>query len=145
LDCPGDNEGLGARFEVQPDGVDEVRDVDFDVDENVEAGDRGGVDGDEAAVAVVDEEVGIEGGGGEVVDAAGAVGDVAEDVAVGDGGEGGEDVGEGKRVHEKALGELEGDALGARGEHAPNGLVNLEVVVGGEDGDGGVEKWVVED
>lgn len=145
MDCPGDNEGFGAGFEVQSDGVDEVGHVDFDVDENVEAGDSGGVNGDEAAVAVVDEEVRTEGGGGEVVDAAGAVGDVAEDVAMGDGGEGGEDVGEGKRVHEETLWKLEGDALGARGEHAPNGLVNLEVVVGGKDGDGGVEKWVVED
>lgn len=120
-------------------------DVDFDVDEDVEARDGGGIDGDEAAVTVVNEEIGAEGEGGEVVDAAGAVGDVAEDEAVGNGGEGGEDVGEDKRVHEEALGELEGDALGSRGEDAPDALVDLEVVVGRENGDGGVEKRVVED
>lgn len=120
-------------------------DVDFDVDEDVEAGEVGGVDGDEAAVAVVDEEVGAEGGGSEVVDAAGTVGDVTEDVAVGDGGEGGEDIGEGKRVHEEALGELEGNALGSGGEDAPDGLVYLEVVIGRENGYGGVEKRIIED
>lgn len=68
--------------------------VDFDVDEDVEAGKGGGIDGDEAAVAEVDEEVGAERVGGEVVDAAGAVGDVGEDEAGGGGGEGGEDVGD---------------------------------------------------
>lgn len=88
-------------------------------------------------MAVVDEEVGAERGGGEVVDAAGAVGDVTKYKAGLDGGEGGEDVGEDEGVHEEALGELEGDALGARGEHAPEGFVDLEVVVGGEEGDGG--------
>lgn len=123
--------------------MEEVGDVDFDVDEDVEAGEGGGVDGDEAAVAVVNEEVGGEGGGGEVIDAAGAVGDIGEDVAVGDIGEGGEDVGEGEGVHEEALRELKGEALGAGGEDAPHRLVNLEVVVGREDGYGGVQKRVV--
>ena len=103
--------------------------IDFDVDEDVQAWDGGGIDRDEAAVAVVYEEVGGECGGGEVVDAAGAVGDVTEDEAAFDGGEGGEDVGEWEGVHEEALGELEGDALGTGGEHAPDALVDLEVVV----------------
>lgn len=120
-------------------------DVDFDVDEDVEAGDCGGVDGDEAAVAVVDEKVGAEGGGSEVVDAASAVGNVAEDVAVGDGGEGGEDVGEGERVHEEALRELECHALCSAGEYTPNALVDLEVVVRREHGDCGVQNRIVKD
>ena len=64
---------------------------------------------------------------------------------MGDFGEGGEDVREDEGVHEEALRELEGDALGVGGERAPDALVDLEVVVGGEEGDGGVEGWVVED
>ena len=122
-----------------------MRDVDFDVDEDVEAGDCGGVDGDEAAVAVVDEEVGAEGGGSKVVDAASAVGDVGEDEAVGDAGEGGEDVGEWERVHEETLRELESHAFCSRGEHAPDALVDLEVVVGREHRDCGAQKRVVKD
>ena len=64
-------------------------------------------------MAVVNEEVSLEGGGGEVVDAAGAVGDVAEDETVIGAGEGGEDVREVEGVHEETFGKLEGDALGA--------------------------------
>ena len=119
--------------------------VDFDVDEDVETGDGGGIDGDKAAVAVVDEEVGGERNGGEVVDTTSAVGDVTEDVAAVDGGEGSEDVGEREGVHEEALGELKGNALGASGKNAPNAFVDLEVVVVRENGDGGVEGRVVED
>ena len=119
--------------------------VDFDVDEDVETGDGGGIDGDKAAVAVVDEEVGGERNGGEVVDTTSAVGDVTEDVAAVDGGEGSEDVGEREGVHEEALGELKGNALGAGGKNAPNAFVDLEVVVVRENGDGGVEGGVVED
>ncbi|KAJ8643618.1 hypothetical protein MRB53_005366 [Persea americana] len=37
------------------------------------------VDGDEAVVAAADEEVGVEGGGREVVDAASGVGDITKD------------------------------------------------------------------
>lgn len=39
----------------------------------------GVVDGDEAVVAAADEEVGVKGGGREVVDAASGVGDITED------------------------------------------------------------------
>ncbi|KAK2993694.1 hypothetical protein RJ640_027046 [Escallonia rubra] len=49
------------------------------------------------------------------------------------------------RVHQEALGELEGDAIRGGGLDAPDGLVDLEVVVCGEGGDGGVESGVVED
>lgn len=88
--------------------------VDGDLDEDVEHRNGGGIDGDEAAVAEVHEQVHVERTRGQVVDAAGAVGDVAEDEAVGDAGESGEDVGDDERVHEEALGELESDAGGIR-------------------------------
>lgn len=74
----------------------------------------------------------------EVVHAARAVGDVTEDETVGGVSEGGDDVGDDERVHEEAFGELEGDALGARGGDAPDGFVDFEGVVWGEEGDGGV-------
>lgn len=119
--------------------------VDGDLDEDVEHRHRGGIDGDEAAVAEVDEQVHVERASGQVVDAARAVGDVAEDEAVRDGGEGGEDVGDDERVHQEALRELERDARGVRGAHAPDDLVDLEVVVRRQQGDGGVERRVVED
>lgn len=80
-------------------------------------------------MSVVDQEVGVEGRGGEVVDAAGAVGDVTEDEAVGGAGEGEEDVGEVERVHEESFGELKGDAVGAGGEDPVHAFVHFEVVV----------------
>lgn len=73
--------------------------INFDINKDIEAWDGGGIDGDEATVSVVDEKVGAESGGGEVVNATRAVGDVTENVTVSNGGEGGEDVGEWKRVH----------------------------------------------
>ncbi|XP_015950233.3 uncharacterized protein LOC107475126, partial [Arachis duranensis] len=60
-------------------------------------------------------------------------------------GEGSEDVGEREEVHEEALGELKGNALGAGIKNAPNAFVDLEVVVVRENGDGGVEGRVIED
>lgn len=119
--------------------------VDGDLDEDVEHRDGGGIDGDEAAVAEVHEQVHVERTRGQVVDAAGAVGDVAKDEAVRDAGESGEDVGDYERVHEEALGKLESYAGGIRGAHAPDDFVNLEVVVGREERHGGVERRVVED
>lgn len=136
---------VGGSEEVEVDATDQAIDVNGDVDEDVEAGDGGDVDRDEAAVAVVDEEVGAKRGGGEVVDAAGAVGDVAEDEAVRGPAEGGDDVGEGEGIHKEALGELEGDARRGRGANAPDALVDFEVVVGREEGYRGVEVGVVED
>lgn len=122
-----------------------MSDVNFDLDEDVKTRDFGVVDGDEAAMAVVNEKVGIQGGGGEVVDAAGAVSDVAEDEAVGGVGEGCEDVGEDTGVHEEAFRELESKTLCSGGADAPHAFVDLEVVVLWEESDGGVERRVVED
>lgn len=87
--------------------------IDSDFDKDIEAWDGGSIDGDEAAVAVVNEEVSLEGGGGEVVDATGTVGDVTDDEAVVGAGVGGEDVREVEGVHEETFGKLEGDTLGA--------------------------------
>lgn len=80
-------------------------------------------------MAVVDEEVGLKSRGGEIVDAASAVSDVAEDEAVFGAAEGGDDVREYKGVHEEALGELEGHARRLSGPDAPYALVDLEIVV----------------
>ena len=51
----------------------------------------------------------------------------------------------GWRVHEETLRELESHAFCSRGEHAPDALVDLEVVVGREHRDCGVQKRVVKD
>ena len=67
-----------------------------------------GADRHEARVAIVHEELDAEGGGGEVVDAAGAVGDVAHDHRLHP-GEDLEDVGDGARVDQQPLGELQAD------------------------------------
>ena len=53
--------------------------VHLDVHEHVHAGQGGDVHGDQAGVTVVHQEVGAQRGGGEVVHAAGAKGDVAHD------------------------------------------------------------------
>lgn len=128
------------------DGGGEALEVDADVDEDVEGGEAGGGDRDEAGVAVVDEEVGLECGGSEVVEAAGAVGGVGEDEDVfGAGGGGAENVGEREGVHKEAIRELEGNTAGRRGDDAVDGLVDLEVVVEGEEGGGGFEGWVRQD
>lgn len=120
-------------------------DVDFDIDEDIKARDGGGINRHEAAVTIVNQKIGAEGDGGEVIDATRAIGDVTEDETFRDIGEGGEDVGENKRVHEETLRELEGDAVGASGEDAPERFVDLEVVVGRENGDSGIERRVVKD
>lgn len=96
-------------------------------------------------MSVVNKQVSAESRGGEVVDAAGTVSDVSEDEAARGSGEGSEDVGEGERVHEETLGELDGDAFRVRGFDSPDAFVDLEVVDGREEGDGGVEGCVVED
>lgn len=64
---------------------------------------------------------------------------------MGDAGESGEYISENKRIHKQALRELKGETLGSGGADAPDTLVDLQVVVGGQQGDGGVQRWVVED
>jgi hypothetical protein len=120
-----------------------VRDVDLDVDEDVEGLDLGDIDGDEAGVGVVDEHVAAECSGGVVVDAAGAVGDVAHDDDLNPGAKLGQDVGDGGGEEEEAFGHLESDLFGAGGADAVDALVELEIVVAGEEGDGFVDGGVV--
>lgn len=112
LDGADGGDGL-AGLEVAFERGEEVRGVDADVDENVQRFDLGDVHGDQAAVGVVDEQVAAEGARGVVVDAAGAVGDVAHDEGLDARAELGEDVGDGGREDEQAFGELEGDSFGA--------------------------------
>lgn len=136
----------GGRLEGGFHGGDEAGDVDSDVDEDVEGGNAGGGDGDKAGVAVVDEEVGGESGGSEVIDAAGAIGWITKDGDIdGVGGEGSDDIGDGEGVHEEAIGELEDNTASRGGSDAVEGLVDLEFVVAGKDGDGGIEGGVREE
>jgi len=89
---------------------------------------------------VMNEEVSAKCGGGKIVDATSAIGDVSEDEDIGGIGEGAEDVGESERVHQEAFGELKSDAFagGREREDAVDAFVDFEVVVGWEDGDGSV-------
>lgn len=55
---------------------------------------------------------------------------------MGDGSEGLDDVGDDEGVHKEAFGELESHALSVGGAYAPDALVDFEVVVGRQEGDG---------
>lgn len=144
LDGSDHREGF-AGGKVPLESGEQVHGVDADVDEDVESGDVSHGDGDEAAVGVVHEQVAAEGAGGVIVDAAGAVGDVAHDEGFGAGAEASDDVGDGGGEEEETFGELQGDSLGARAADAVDGFGELEGVVGGQEGDGGGYVGVVKD
>lgn len=144
LDGAYEGDGL-AGGEVLGNGVDEVGGVDADGDEDVEGGNLGDGDGDQAAMGVVDQEVAAKRSCRVVVDAAGAVGDVAHDQGGGAGAELGEDVGDGRGKEQQPLGELQGDGLGPGGANAVDAFVDLEAVVGREEGDCVVDVLVVQD
>lgn len=57
----------------------------------------------------------------------------------------GEYVGDGAREHEQALRHLEGDSFGIVLLNVVDGFVDFEIVVCGEERDGGVEGFVGED
>lgn len=117
-------------WEVGADGLVQVLGVDLDLDEDVERAQGGLVDGYQTGVAVVDEEVGAEGEGGERVDAAGAVGDVAEDDGLDrPGRETREQVGDGRAVDEQALGHLQRDRAGLVSLDRGKGFRDLEGIV----------------
>lgn len=86
----------------------------------------------------VDQEVSRKRRGGEIVNATCTVSNVAEDEAVSDRSEGLENIRDDERVHQKAFRELESNALSSGGAHSPDALVNLEIVVRRQKGDGGV-------
>ena len=133
----------------------QVVDIDADADKDVEGGEAGLGDGDEARVAIVDQCGRPRRPRPPVVHAAGAVGDVPQhDGGAGDGG--GEGVGQGEGKEEEAFGELQRDAEAGRLASAftlrqPRGplppqpghrLGQLELVVGGEGGEGGQDSGV---
>lgn len=117
-------------------------DIDLDFHKNVERRDLGNVNGDQTTVAVMDEEISVHCRGREVVHAASAVGDVTKDETFIDRGKFLEDIAKNEGVHEEAFRELEGYALGAGGADAPDGFVDFKVVIGGQEGDGGIESRI---
>lgn len=127
------------------DGAQQALDINLYLNKDIKARDLGRVNRDEATMPVVNKQVSTKSRGGEVVDTASSVSDVAEDEAVGGSSEGSEDVGESKSVHEKTLRELDSDAFGVCGFDAPDAFVDLELVDGREKGDRRVEGCVVED
>ena len=146
VELDGSDQGEGfAGGEVAGEGREEVRRVDADVDEDVQRFDLRHVDGDEAAVGVVHEEVAAECPRRVVVDAACAVGDVAHDEGFGARAEAREDVGDGGGEEEEAFGELERDFLRRRAADAVDGFGDFEAVVCREEGDCGEDVWVVGD
>lgn len=147
----GDGEAgrIGGVREGGADSVGEALGVDTDLDEDVEHGEEGGGDGDEAGMAVVDEHVGGERLGGAVGEAARAVGGIGEDEDVVGGvrlEEGREEVGKREGEEEQTLRKLQRGAAGAGGADAVRRLGELEVVRRREEaGGGGGEGWVGED
>ena len=96
-------------------------------------------------MCVVDQQVAVESTCGVVVDAAGAVCDIAHDQIFGLGAEGAEDVADCGRKKEEAFRKLEGDLLTLKTSNAVDGFVDLEAVVCGEESDGFINGWVVQD
>ena len=142
LDGADDGNGLsGGKVALQR--REEVRGVDADVDKDVEGLDLGDIDGDEAAVGVVDEQVAAESAGSVIINAAGAVGNVTHDQGLDARAELDEDVGDGGGEEEQALGHLEGDLFGAQGADAVDGLGDLKAVVGGQQRNGRLEVGIL--
>ena len=73
-----DEEQLGGGREVMFEGGDEVLAVDRDIHKNVQHRHRARVDGDEAAMPVVNEKVRAKSAGVEVVDATSSVGNITQ-------------------------------------------------------------------
>lgn len=144
LNGADESDGLSCR-EVLGYGVDQVVGVNANGHKDVQGRNLGHGDGYQAAVGVVNKQITAKGASGKVVDAACAVGHVAHDQGGGAGAEAREDVGDGGGEEEQALGELQGNGGGARGADAMDAFVDLEVVVGRQEGDGGVDVGVVED
>lgn len=144
LNCPSYNE---AEFitgpEIQLYLIKKFITINKNFNKNIQARNSSKINRDKATVTEVDQEVGRECGSGEVVDATSAVRDVAEDEAVSGGREGLEDVGDDEGIHEESLGELKGDALCTGGADSPNALVDFKVIVGRQDGDGGIQSRIV--
>lgn len=96
-------------------------------------------------MGVVDQEITAQSTSGVVVDAAGTVCDVPHDEGFNAGTEGGQDVGDRGCEEEEAFGELEGDFGSGGGADPVDRFGDFKGIVGGEEGDGGVDFGVVED
>ncbi len=107
-----------------------MRGVDGDVDEDVEGGDLGRGDRYQAGVRVVHEQVTAQSASGVVIDAAGAVGDVAHDEGFASRTELGEDVGDGGCEQEETFRELKGHTFGTGRADPMDCFGDLERVVG---------------
>ena len=98
-------DGLAGR-EVALHGSQQMGGVDANLHENVERLDLGDVDGDQAAVRVVNQEVTFQRSRGVIVDTACAVGDVAHDDRLHARAKRRDDVGDGGREDKESLGKL---------------------------------------
>ena len=96
-------------------------------------------------MTVVHEKVASQRGGCVIVHATRAVRDVAEDDDVLHPGVRLEDVGEGRRVQQKTLGELKRERTNLRLAKTPHRLSYLERIVGGQSADGRRQVGVVRD
>lgn len=134
-----------ARGEVLRDGVEEVLGVDSDGDEDVERLDLGYCHRDQTAVRVVYQQIASQRSRGEVVDTACTIRHVSHNQRGYARAKLRQDVRYRRREEEQSLRELEGDGLGARGADSVDAFVDFEVVVGREEGNGGVDVGVVED
>lgn len=115
--------------EVEFHRFDEMNGVDLDVDENVQHLNAFGlIDGHQATVAVVHQQIDAQGFGGVIVDATRAVRDVAHDDRVRV-GEPFDDVAQLHREHGQAFGHLERDAFGLHLPQPPYGLGQFEIVI----------------
>lgn len=142
LDRADEGHGLAAGKVALQRGH-QVRRVDAYVDKDVQRLDLGHVDGDEAAVGVVHEQIAAEGARRVVVDAAGAVRHVAHDERLDSRAKLRQDVGDGGGKEQQALGHLQRDLFRARRLDAVDRLGNLKVVVGGEQRNGFLELGVL--
>lgn len=132
-------------MEVALEGCEEVRGVDADVDEDIQGFDLGYVDGDQAAVGIVDEEVTAQGARSVVIYTACAVSDVAHNEGFDPRAELRENVGYRSCEDQEALWKLESDALRARCAYSVDSLGNLERVVPWEELNGGLDVGIFED
>ena len=119
-----------------------MRCVDGDIDKDIQSLDARDIHGDETRVSVVNQEITAQRTGGVVVYTACSVRNVAHDEGLEAWAELNENVGDGGREEKKTLGHLQGDLLGPEGPDAMDGLRDLKVVVGREEGNGFFEGGV---
>lgn len=71
-----------CRLICAPDGVNEMLDIKFDVNKDIQAGNAGDVHRHKAAVAIMYKKVGFKGSCAEVINAAGTIRHIPHDVAI---------------------------------------------------------------